>query len=393
MANVLLLGASNSLFIRDFCTEVLHENGDKVTILSQYFSEQYGNDYRENGIKEVKWPDFFLAGITKIIRLNIVKKYFSNIQKLNKEIGFNNQIDAIFVHYVEPVHIFYFFHFWKKAKKRILVFWGDDILRASDKKLRLLPFFLGQATEIVFMIQNQCDYFQNRLGHKYDEKIHVLDFGNSILNKIDKVSNEYTQKQCKERFGFPADKIIVHVGYNAFKGQQHLNIMRSIVAWAQLQSSKEWLDKIKFVFHVSYGQEVDFDDYQNALRLLMDESSLDYVFTEEYLQGDELAMFRKTCDIFLYGQKTDARSASPLEYIYAGASFICPSWLHENYGLLVKGNIPHFVYSDFADLTNVFNKCLLEYEDMVIDDYGKKIIRDTISWESLAPKWRSLYEK
>lgn len=392
MRNILLLGLPDSLFIRDFCTEVLIEEETKIAILSPHYSEQYGESYRRSGIKEVRWPDLFVQGILKNIGIRILGKYFSSIRNLKKEIGFNNQIDTIFVHYVEPVHIFYFFCFWKKAKKRILVFWGGDILRASDKKLKLFPFFLRQATAIVFMIQNQCDYFQNRLGHKYDEKIHVLDFGNSVLGKIDKISNEYTRKQCKERFGLPTDGIIVHVGYNAFRGQQHLEMMKSIAAWAHLPLSKEWVEKIKFVFHVSYGQE-DFEGYQNELKRLMDEASLHYVFIEEYLQGDELAMFRKTCDIFLYGQKTDARSASPLEYIYAGASFICPSWLHENYGLLVKGNIPHFVYSDFADLTNVFNECLLEYEDIVIDDYGRKIIRDTISWESLAPKWRSLYEK
>lgn len=399
MKNILVLGLSDSLFTRDFCTEVLNEKEMKVSILSPYYSKQYGDDYRQNNINEVKWPDFWAQGIRRYIGIRFVDKYISAMSKLKKEIGFGKQIDAIFVHYVEPVHILYFIYFWFKAKKRILVFWGDDILRVSDKKLKSLPIFLRQSTAIVFTTPNPCKYFQNKFGHKYDGKIHIVDFGNSILDKIDQVGSKYTAKQCKEKFGLPTDKVIVHVGYNAFRGQQHYDMMRNVVTWAQMPTSKEWVEKIKFVFHVSYGQGEDFDDYCNSLKLLMDQAALDYVFVEEYLQDERLAMFRKTCDIFLYGQITDTRSASPLEYAYAGAYFICPAWLKDNYELLDEGNVPYYVYDDFADLPNIFSKCLLEYmskntsnsTEENISLQGKKIIRDTTSWESVAPEWKSLY--
>lgn len=393
MKNILLLGSSSSLFVKDFCIEVLNNNRARIAVLSREYSKQYEDDYKAYNVKQVKWPEMFIQGIKSQLGINLIKKYIFCIRNLKREMGFENEIDVMFVHYVEPLYILYFWRFWKKAEKKILVFWGDDILRASSKKLKLFPFFLKRSTSIVFMIQNQCEYFQSKLGHRYDDKICVLDFGNSILKRIDKTCNNYNKEQCKEKFGIATDKISIHVGYNAFRGQQHIEIMESIVAWTKRTSAEKWRDKLEFVFHISYGQDDNFEAYLEEMKYLMDKVNLRYIFIEEYLKEDNLAMFRQTCDIFLYGQKTDARSASPLEYIYAGAYFICPSWLQDNYKILNDGNIQYFVYNGFTDLINVFDKCLMQYNEFNgISEEGKKIIRDAISWESLAPKWRLLYE-
>lgn len=396
MKNVLLLGHSDSCFIRDFCTEVLDEEGVKVTILSQYYSERYLSSYQKNNVNIINWPDALVQGITKNISLRRLIEYISCIRKVNREIVLKNGADIIFVHYVDPVSLLYFYMLWKKAQKRVLVFWGSDILRASDRKVKLLRLFLKQSTAIVFMIPNQYEFFSEKVGHKYDGKVHVLNFGNSVLSRIDNINRIYSKKQCKEKFGFPEDKIIVHVGYNAFKAQQHIEMMKCVTAHIQLPIAK----RVKFVFHISYGKEADFDIYMNELKTIMDNNSLDYVFIDTYLQDDDLAMFRRTCDVFLYGNKTDAQSASPLEYIYAGAMFVCPKWLQSNYKLLNEGNIPHYVYDNFEELGSVFNKCLKEYGEKVLNDdkfenidlKGRKVIKDAVSWESLAPKWRSLYE-
>lgn len=401
MKKVLILGNSHSVFIRDFCMEVLGGKGIKTTILSLYYSDRYLDDYQKSKITITNWLDSSLQKITKKIIFRHLFKYTSSLIKINRQVAKKEGADAFFVHYVEPVLLLCFYIPWKKAKKRILVFWGSDILRISDGNLKLLPLFLKQSTDIVFMIPNQYEYFQKKVGHKYDGKAHVLDFGNSVISRIDKISSEYSRRQCKEKFGFPEDKIIVHVGYNADKAQQHIEMMKSVISHIQLLMGKELKRKLKFVFHISYGHGDDFEYYINDLQTIMDNNSLDYAFIDTYLQDDDLAMFRRTCDVFLYGNKTDALSASPLEYIYAGAVFICPKWLYNNYyELLNEGNISHYVYDDFDELGIVFNKCIMEYEEKAankdefenIDSNGRKVIKDAISWESLAPKWRSLYE-
>lgn len=395
MKNILLLGLSDSLFTRDFCREVLKADDTSVSILSPRPSPQYGEFYRDSGISELVWPEFFSKGILGNIGLHMAGRYMSAIRDLERKIGFDRRADAVFVHYVEPLHILYFHRLWKKARKRILVFWGYDIMCASDKKLKLFPHFLKQSTAIVFMIPNQREYFQSKFGHRYDRKLHVIDFGNSVLDQIDKAADKYTVRQCKEEMGLPVDKILVHVGYNALRGQRHIDMAKSLVSWSQLPGSEQWTDRLQFVFHVSYGRWEEYEDYRKQLCAVMDSGSLAYVFVEDYYQDERLAMFRRTCDIFLYGQKTDARSASPLEYVYAGARFLCPVWLKDNYRLLDEGGCSYYVYEDFADLTNVFNRCLVEYsnaDDRAASSKVREVIREAVSWESLAPKWRSLYE-
>lgn len=385
--NILLLAYSDSVFTRDFCEQVLNKENINTVILTPASTKQYRQDYVDNHVKEIEWPDFFLKGIGK--NLSALPLLMKEWNSLKEKIGFGDQIDALHIHYVEPLHILYFFPFWRRARKRVLTFWGSDLLRASKQKLWIFPFFLKQSTSIVLMIQNQCNYFHEVFGHKYDDKLHIIDFGNSLLNVIDDVIQNYTVEECKKHFNLPLDKLIVHIGYNAFRDQQHLKILENIALL-----SKDMMQKLKLIFHISYGQENDFDDYKQQMVEIMDAAQMDYVFIDTYLQGEELAMFRRTCDLFVYGQKTDARSASPLEYIYAGAEFVCPGWLAGNYELLDQAGIRYYSYDDFGELDKAIQLCLekIDSPEGKISDRERKAIRDEISWDSLAEKWRALYE-
>ncbi len=385
--NVLLMGDPNSVFIRDFCANVLGGDEFNTTILTQHKAINYKKDYQDHQIKVVLWPDLFLKGIRSQLRAltSIIKVW----NRLGREIGFDDQIDVLHVHYFEPLHLLYFFPFWRKAKRKILTFWGSDLLCASHYKLKLFPYFLKHATSIVFMIPNQYDCFCKNFGHKYDSKIHIIDFGNSQIDEIDCVNKKYGEEECKRHFGFPTDKYVVHIGYNACKEQQHVELIKNIAMLPQ-----ELLTKMKFVLHMSYGKSTDFEMYKKCLTEMMDAFKMDYSIIEDYLQGEELAMFRRTCNIFLYGQKTDARSASPLEYVYAGAVFICPVWLATNYKLFDKGNIKYYVYNRFEDLDKIMQQSLKELENPgeIISAFGREAIRKEKSWNSLSKEWRSLYE-
>lgn len=384
--NVLLLGNSDSVFIRDFCTHILHAKEDNAVILTPSLSVNYGKDYRVNAIREVKWPSSFLTSIRN--KASVLLLRMKEKRQLEKEIGFEGKIHVLHMHYVEPLHLLYFFKFWRQAERRVLTFWGSDLFSASGMAIKLLPYFLKHATSIVFMIQNQCDYFQKVFGHDYDNKIHIIDFGNSLLDIIDQVTAKYSIEDCKRHFGLSEDKYTIHVGYNGFKAQQHLELLRGMSALPV-----ETLSKIQFVFHVSYGQEEGFAAYQYKMKEIMNEARMDYIFIDTYLQGEELAMFRRTCDLFLYGQKTDARSASPLEYIYAGASFVCPKWLAENYELLNGTGIRWSIYQEFQELPDAC-MAVLETVGLSEERINREVqarIRAEISWDSLSEKWRQLY--
>lgn len=385
--NILLVGTSDSIFVRDYCLYVLDEQDINTVVLTPSLTKRYGQDYANHHFKEMKWPDFFLKGVRRQLSTIwlIVKKW----RELEKEIGFEQNIDVLHVHYVEPLQLIYLLPIWKKAKKRILTFWGSDLFSASKKKLLLSTYFLKHSTAIVFMIKSQCEYFQAVCGHKYDHKIQIIDFGNSMLNMIDQVHQKYSRKECKRHFHLPPEKYIVHIGYNAARSQQHIEIVNGMI-----RLPRKIRDRMKLVFHMSYGLGSDFKGYQKQLITILETAELDYVFVDSYLQGEELAMFRNTCDIFVYGQKTDARSASPLEYIYAGASFVCPRWLAGHYELLDEAKIKYCIYDNFDKLPETMRSCMemIESSGGSLGSEGQEIIQDEISWDSLAPQWRKLYE-
>lgn len=385
--NILLIGPSDSIFTKDFCMNILDDVKMNVTILTQRKAVRYDHDYEEKGIKEIVWPEFFQKGLGRqLLHLGRIKK---ECNMLLNEAGGQDGIDVIHVHFVEPLHLLYFWGLWKKAGKRILTFWGSDILHASKVKLKLFPVLLKQADNIVFMIPNQYNYFCNIYGNRYNDKVRIIDFGNKVIDEIDKVLSMYSKEECKKHFGLPLDKIIVHVGYNAFREQQHDLILEEMKLLP-----KDVLLNMKFVFHVSYGQGDDFETYKNHLIEILENAEMDYIFLDNYLKEKELAMFRRTCDLFVYGIQSDSRSASPLEYVYTGSMFICPEWLEKNYELLDRAEANYYKYKDFGELNNTIMLCLNEMKEnkAKISEKSREIIRNETSWEAVTPKWKSLYE-
>lgn len=385
--NLLIIGPAESIFTKEFCRNVLDEQSMKITLLTQKRAENFGEFYKESGINEITWPIFFEKGLGKnLFRLYEIRREW---EKLERQICDQGDIDVLHVHYVEPLHLIYFWALWKKAKKRVLTFWGSDILQTSKIRRKLLTFFLRKSDRIVFMIPNQYKFFQNIYKNRYAEKISIIDFGNDVIDEIDKVERKFTKDECKQYFGLPLDKIIVHIGYNASQMQQHDMILKEMK-----NLPLDLLQKIKLVIHVSYGFDKNYNKYKEKLIEIMNDANMDYMFCDKYLKSEELAIFRKTCDLFVYGILSDSRSASPLEYVYSGSQFICPSWLKENYELLDRAGAEYILYDDFSQLNEKIELCIRRKSENkgVISAESKKLIRNETSWKALAPKWKEIYK-
>lgn len=387
--NILVMGDCNSAFNRNYCIEVL--KNDNVVILSKNESVNYNKDYDANGIRIIRWPEYMLNG-PKSQYFNPVG-YFRAISMLRKEIEFTS-IDVFHVHYFEPIDLLLFYPLWRNSQKKNITFWGSDLLYASQMKRMLYPFFLKQATSVVMMVKRQKEYFNSIMGHRYDNKIRIIDFGNCLLNIISMNEKRISRNGAKKKFGIPVNKIILHVGYNASNSQQHLTIINEIV-----KLPPEYKKIIFIVFPIAYGKNENYLELFSQIKKLLDIAHISYALVDRFLQGEELAMFRRTCDIFVYGQDADARSASPLEYLYAGAKFVYPRWLADNYEFLPKCNKILFCYNTFENLHDSIHSCMdtmQNFSDVKaeFDEYNKikTSISDEISWDNLAKKWRALYD-
>lgn len=381
--NILILGDANSPYVYEFVKRIPQKN--KICILSITEQNRYISNYEEKHIKVISIQPC-LAKYT-LNKFNLVPTLMKISKEICDKISFGNRIDIMHVHYVEVNSMICLALLWLKAKKRILTYWGSDLFRAKQIDYRLMTPFLWTATSIVFMIREQYDFFVD-IYKKYVKKLHIIDMGTAILEVIDDVNRSMSKEDCKKAMGFPKEKIVIHVGYNKSQAQQHLELVKEITLL-----SKDVISKIFVV--LPWGEEkCEIEkEYRDNIEKVLNSVNVEYIFCTKFMSGKELAMFRRSCDIFLYGQTTDAMSDSCLEYVYAGGMFFCPTWLWNNYRLI--NSFPKcYCYSNFTEIGFLLGKVLDSGELMKenIDEDERKIIQNNKSWNCLMPQWLKLYE-
>lgn len=385
--NILILGDSNSIFLKNFCKYVL-DRKDNICIFSYTNTHKFSELYVEMGIKEIYITPYLDNKPLRLI--SIVPLSLKKMNELNKLLPFGMSIDVMHVHYVDPSLLLHLFAFWVTAKKRILTFWGSDIFRISECSKKVLIPFLHMASSIVFMISAQKDFFCDIYGNKFNKQIRIVDFGNELLDLIDSIRSQDSKRKCKKKFGLAVDKVTIHIGYNKSETQQHIKILEQVCRLPRRIS-----EKIQIVFPWGYGEGDLENIYVEKMKSLLEGENIDYVFLKDFLQGRVLAEFRMSCDIFVYGQTTDAMSDSCLEYVYCGSLFLCPDWLWKNYLLVNRWTKKCVKYLDFFDLGDILYR-ILDKKEYEYSNYIEDEMRETIykckSWGSLSDEWRKCYE-
>ena len=387
--NVLILGDSSATVLRDFCTRVFADKKDNVCIFSYTNQSKFSELYDNMGIKEIYIMPYFENCPIRIT--NIIPTLIRKVKEVKKLLPFTLPADIIHVHYVEPSLLIYLFILWLTARKRILTFWGSDILRISEDNKKLLVPFLYMASSIIFMIPNQYKIFSEIYGDHFKNKVHIIDMGNDILDCIDTIRYDSEKAEIKHEFGFSSHKKTIHVGYNRQKEQQHINVLEQICLLPEAIKAR-----IQIVLPWGYGSVFEEEIYEKEIKNLLDANGIDYIFVNDFFTGEKLAMFRMTCDIFVYAQTTDAMSDSSIEYAYAGSLFLCPEWLWKNYSLINCYTDQCIKYLSFNNLYDVLYKILsnndIKFSNSIGDEMHQTIYKNK-AWRFLTPKWRKLYKK
>lgn len=387
--NILILGDADSTFLRDYCKNTLTTTaGDCILLLSYTKGEKYKELYRELGIKIV-YLNLLLENCV-LNKSNAVPMLYKKRKEINNFFKHTNKrIDVIHMHYVEPSVLVYISFLWFTARKKILTFWGSDILRITEENTKLLYPFIYTATDITFMISEQYKCFNEIFGKKLRKKTKIIDMGNSTIDFIDELRHKIKKEELRKEFNLSEDKVVIHIGYNGAKEQQHLKIIRGIS-----HLSDEIKKKCIFIFPWSYGSPLDGDyvrEVKNAVN-----NDIDILFDSQFYEEEKLAKFRMVCDIFIYGQTTDAMSDSCVEYVYSGSYFLCPRWIWKNYSLFNNLSDRIIEYKSFDDLSLILIKILqnnhMEYSNGISDSIRNKIYENK-AWKYQSLKWRSLFIK
>ena len=280
----------------------------------------------------------------------------------------------------------------KSTAKLVITFWGSDLLRDAVSNYKTAQAFkpwIEKASAINLMDNHSKGVFDELYSDVNTDKAIVLDFGDSLFDKIDKEVDTLGKDKAKEKYNLPIDKVIVHIGHNGSVAHQHIKLLETLNNLPQ-----KYKDNLYLVMHFGYsigGYGYSKEEYIDAVNKAASDTEIAYKIITDYITGKDMADFRLTADIMLYGQLTDAISASVVETVYAGGYFINPIWL--DYSQLKEQGIKYAEYSEFEEIQEIIEQFLdgnrLSEKDLKLN---REAIKKLKGWDFLAPKWRELYE-
>lgn len=135
----------------------------------------------------------------------------------------------------------------------------------------------------------------------------------------------------------------------------------------------------------SYGLD---KDYYNELSDALKTSQLEGVIVTDFMQGETLAKFRNSIDIFLNLQPTDVLSATMIEELEANAIVVKGDWLC--YPDLERRNIYMRSISDMENLSQELVYIVEHFDSEQEKTRANKGVWEILSWESQYETWKQI---
>lgn len=371
---ILLLTSCIETFTHGYVSRVLIPAGFATTIIA-FTCEDDIKYYRRNKVRII------LLGTSESgQRLRFFRHLLVVHRVITKEMKHFE-----FVHFHQAnCGLFRWARFFLKHSNKIEVsFWGSDLLRADKKTLRAYKPILDKANKITVITEEMKNVLSERYRGTYDRKTNVIDFGVAAFdNKEEFIDNK--KVQSKAIWGVPDGKLSIHIGYNGNEAQQHIPMIRAL-----FDLPENIKEKVHLTVHAGYGS--GSTEYIDSVRRALKESRMSFSVLDDYYDQEKVMSLRLSADVFLYGQMTDALSASLLEYIYSGAKIVKGRWLQ--YSLLERNNLVDYEYNHFKEIPGIVmaiqGDSALAVD--VVNDRRRKL-REMNSWEALTPKWVELYQ-
>lgn len=403
--HILMICDANSIWIKKYVEEVLLPVGMNITLLSPKNSIFY-KFYAEHDVtvktteRHKPEGEKIATVLKKYSFLSVIKAFFKKIfpkcildyvryYKQCKIIAYAlrdvKTFHAVHIHYVTPgaehLYVPILRHF---PGSIVLTYWGSDLLRLTTTPCNMS--LLEISTSIICVTQGLKKHFCRIYGNTYTKKTHVLDFGVSVYDAIESVEKNICTKYVEQNpYIVASGKLCVMAGYNANSGQQHEKIISAVNALPPILHSKIHL-RLQYSYH--YDRPAA---YYNNIERHLEESDISWDIIDEFLDEQSTALLRKSVDIFIHAQITDALSASMLEYLYAGAVVLNGVWL--KYYELEKLNIHCLQFEDFTQLTTLLEKVILDFD---MYKQASKINRAALhamnSWEAVRKQWVTFYQ-
>lgn len=250
--------------------------------------------------------------------------------------------DVIQIHFAHLMHFPAFFLYKKSCGRIASILYGSDLLRC--RYTNILKRMLANSDVINCSTVEMHKETKELLGNQVvanSIRITHNRFGLIPLETIKTAISENISKQkMLQTLGIEnvtRNKSIVVVGYNAKEGQQHLEIIQSLIT--------QDYNEVVFIFPMTYGVK---DIYCSKVRAALRESGLNYIILDTYLSDIEIACLRLISDYFVQLQTTDALSGSMQEHLYAKNTVITGAWLP--YSTFTEAGVRYEVVSSVSEI-------------------------------------------
>lgn len=268
----------------------------------------------------------------------------------------------------------------KTDAKVIVTFWGSDILRITGKDSKRLKKILKISRWINIGTIQMHEMLRKYFGTIFDAKCTYIGFGGPALTYIRDCS--CSKGDSKTKLGLDPSKIVIAVGYNGKREQQHIEAIKAIGMLDEMQK-----DKIQLLIHAVSYQD---DDYIVEIIKELKKYNLNYVIIQDMLNLEEIAIMRIATDIFVHSQISDGLSGSIREAVYAGSILLNPSWI--KYDKFDKDGVEYIQFSNFSDLTKKI-KSVINGDCKINTKMNKNIIYDEYSWQAVEQKWLRMFNE
>ena len=315
-----------------------------------------------------------LEKLAKVPKLRVI------IYKLLRKptiVSLSKEFDLIDVHFYSKVYD----HLLKKIDKpKKVVFWGSDLYRVDEKRIKEIRENV-QNFKIIHFLSPEMKEFAIGKGISKDISV-VQPFGVVHFDLIEKLK-KMKRKDRISSLNNTSGKVMIAVGYNGSRSQQHLKIIEEFKSLHE-----ELKSKIHLVFLMTYGGT---ENYIETIEKKLITENVEYTIVKNRLSELELCKIRLDIDITINFQVTDGFSSSIQEHFYAGNIMILADWLPYNW-LKEKGmNFYNIELSNLANIVSQVLKNIPEERQKAQENMAK--IELISKWKECSLKWHQIYCK
>ena len=312
-----------------------------------------------------------------IPKLRNLFKWFYPIT-LKRMIKDNGKSDVTIVFFVHKYAVVNSEMIRKYADKVIVLFAGSDFYRASNNTRNRQARLLDLADDIVCITSTFKENLVSYFGNSYNDKVSVSSLWLPVLDLFPARSDAISGF-CS-RYKIHEDAVVVAIGYNGKRAQQHLRIIESI------SGIQPKMLNIFIIIQATYGLT---NEYKNEINMALNKLGYDFLIIDQVMTIEDIVSFRTRCDIVINMQTSDMSSGSLIEHHAGGGVLIVGDWLP--YGHLKDKGL-FFHETGFGTLGDLIKECVNELE--VKKQKAKcncGIVMSNYRRESVLPRWQKLF--